>query len=380
MFQTDDGEAVTHGARRAGKILIVEDDPEVRDLLSLLLSDEGHRAIATSDGRAALDLVAQGAMIPEILLTDYNLPNGMDGLEVAAKIREALRPDLPTIILTGDISGETLSAIAERDCVQLNKPVKPAELTQTIQDLLSALPHTRAASPQPGPDPHRNADGHVIFLVDDDHNIRSAVRTLLEEGGRTVEDFPTGEAFLAAYRSGSDGCLLVDAYLPGMGGLELLRLLRASGDALPAIMITGNSDVPMAVEAMKTGAADFIEKPISAADLLGSVAHALERSADSSKQIAWQDSAAEHIAELTPRQHQVMDLVLAGHPSKNIAADLGISQRTVENHRASIMKTTGAKSMPALARLALAAAIARENKAAHADRSSPALSAAAAAE
>jgi two-component system CheB/CheR fusion protein len=120
-------------------------------------------------------------------------------------------------------------------------------------------------------------------------------------------------------------------------------------------MMTGDSDVQIAVQAMKAGASDFIEKPIGRGDLLDSVARALEQSRDSNKRAAWQEAAANHIAGLTPRQHQIMDLVLAGHPSKNIAADLGISQRTVENHRASIMTRTGAKSLPALARLALAA-------------------------
>jgi two-component system CheB/CheR fusion protein len=141
-----------------------------------------------------------------------------------------------------------------------------------------------------------------------------------------------------------------------MDGIELLRRLGDAGHRLPAIMITGNSDVPMAVQAMKAGASDFIEKPISREELIASVERALEQSRDSSKLSAWREDAANHIAGLTPRQHEIMALVLAGHPSKNIAADLGISQRTVENHRATIMKKTGSKSVPALARLALAAA------------------------
>jgi two-component system CheB/CheR fusion protein len=171
-----------------------------------------------------------------------------------------------------------------------------------------------------------------------------------------VEDFASCEAFLAAYRPGREACLLVDACLPGMSGLELLRQMNHASRQLPAIMITGNGDVRMAVQAMKAGALDFIEKPFDQSELLASVERALEQSRDSSKLSAWREAAADHIAALTPRQRQVMDLVLAGHPSKNIAADLGISQRTVENHRASIMKKTGAKSLPALARLALAAA------------------------
>jgi two-component system CheB/CheR fusion protein len=122
-------------------------------------------------------------------------------------------------------------------------------------------------------------------------------------------------------------------------------------------MITGNSDVAIAVEAMKAGASDFIEKPFSRIELLASVDRALEQSRDSGKLMAWREDAASHIAGLTPRQREVMEMVLAGHPSKNIAADLGISQRTVENHRAAIMSKTGTKSLPALARLALAAVV-----------------------
>ena len=140
-----------------------------------------------------------------------------------------------------------------------------------------------------------------------------------------------------------------------MNGVELLHRLYDRGDRLPAIVITGSSDVPIAVEAMKAGALDFIEKPITRSKLLASLNSALEQSRDSSKLVASRETAVATIASLTPRQHQIMDMVLAGHPSKNITADLGISQRTVENHRASIMDKTGTKSLPALARLALAA-------------------------
>jgi two-component system CheB/CheR fusion protein len=278
----------------------------------------------------------------------------MNGLAVMAKLRELLSPDLPVIILTGDISTEALSAIAAQRCLQLNKPVKPAEITDAIREL---LPPTIPLAARPGPikSPKTDGDARKVFVVDDDRHIREIVRAVLEDDGRTVQDFASGEAFLAAYKLGSEGCLLIDAYLPGIGGLELLQHLRAAGDLLPAIMITGSSDVPMVVQAMQSGAADFIEKPIAAADLLARLTRALEQSKDSSKLIAWQNSAAKHIGDLTPRQYEIMELVLAGHPSKNIAADLGISQRTVENHRASIMRTTETRSLPALARLALAA-------------------------
>ena len=176
------------------------------------------------------------------------------------------------------------------------------------------------------------------------------MKTVLEDAGFSVLAFPSSEAFLAAYHPGQAACLFVDAYLPGMSGLDLLRRLHDAGDRLPAIMITGNSDVPIAVQAMKAGAVDFIEKPVSRENLLTAVARAMEQARDSSKLSAWREDAAQHLAGLTARQKQIMDMVLAGHASKNIAYHLGISQRTVENHRAVIMHKTGARSLPALRR------------------------------
>jgi two-component system CheB/CheR fusion protein len=341
--------------RHTGAVLVVEDDPEIRDLLELFLQDEGHRAATAPDGVAALDLVMRGRIRPDLVLADYNLPNGMDGLQLATKLREKLQGEVPVVILTGDTSTGTAHAIARHNCVQLNKPIKLKELAQAIERLIAAAPkRTSAAAARPAPMTDEPKQP-VIFVVDDDLHIREAIRSVLEDDGRTVEDYESCEAFLDAYRPGREACLLIDAYLPGMKGLELLHRLAEDGHQMPAIMITGNSDVPTAVQAMKAGALDFIEKPISSADLLANVARALELSRDSSKLTAWRESAANHVAGLTAREHQIMDLVLAGHPSKNIAADLGISQRTVENHRASIMKKTGTKSLPALARLALAA-------------------------
>jgi two-component system CheB/CheR fusion protein len=341
--------------QRTGAVLIIEDDPEVRKLLDLLLKDQGCHTATAPDGIAALDLVVRGKIRPDLILADYNLPKGLDGLDVVEKLRAQLHRRIPVIVLTGDISTSTLRDIARHDCVQLNKPVRLKELTQAIQRLLPASRSAGHSPPVHLPTEGSNNLGQVIFVIDDDSHIRDGLRKVLEADRRTVEDFSTCEAFLEAYRPGREACLLVDAYLPGMSGLELLQHLSHSSHRLPAIMITGNGDVPMAVQAMKAGALDFIEKPFHHSELRASVDRALEQSRDSSKSLAWREAAASHIAALTPRQRQIMDLVLAGHPSKNIAADLAISQRTVETHRASIMKKTGAKSLPALARLALAA-------------------------
>ena len=336
-------------AALSGKILVIEDDPEVRELLNIFLTDEGHATAIAADGFAALDLIKRERMLPDLILSDYNLPGGMDGLHLIATLRETLGHQVPAVVLTGDISNDTLREIVRQNCIQMHKPMKLRELSQVIQRLLpQSLPGRAVARIVDG-------DAPVVFLIDDDAHIRAALREVLEDEGHSVKDFASGEAFLDAYRPGREGCLLIDATLPGISGLDVLRRLNEAGNKLPSMMITGNSDVPMAVEAMKVGISDFIEKPISHADLIACVARALDQARNAGKASAWRETAAGQVANLTPRERQIMDMVLAGHPSKNIAADLGVSQRTVENHRASIMKKTGSKSLPALARLALAA-------------------------
>jgi two-component system CheB/CheR fusion protein len=341
---------------RMGRILLVEDDPDIRDLLGQLLAAEGHAVQAAVDGQAALAILEAGRSEPDVLLADFNLPGGMSGLDVAAQVRAATGRSTPTAILTGDITAETLRRIQEADCVHLGKPVKPAEVLQQIQAL---LPYDRAliaASIPAFAHAASSDDKPLVFVVDDDDDVRSAIASVVEEDGMAVEAFNDAESFVAAYRPGREACLLIDAYLPGMSGLDLLRTLASAGWALPAIMITGRSDVTMAVQAMKCGASDFIEKPIGRLELMASITRALEQARDTSASAAWRTKATAQIATLTTRQHEIMNMVLEGRPNENIAADLGISQRTVENHRASIMKKTGAKSVPALARMALAAA------------------------
>lgn len=331
-------------AAGAAEILVIEDDPDLADLLAATLVEEGYRTATAPDGAAALDLVARGAAHPHLLLADFNLPNGMNGIQAAAKLREALGRDVPVVILTGDISTDTLRDVALLKYTQLNKPVSPAGLIGAIKALVPVF--RPVTSPTTGP---------AVFIVDDDRQVREGMRELLEDAGHTVEDFESCEAFLEAWQAVRAGCLILDAYLPGMSGLELLARLKAAGHVPPTIMITGNGDIAIAVKAMRAGALDFIEKPVTPQTLAASVARAMEYGRDAEARTAWRSDAADRLAGLTGRQREIMTMVLAGHPSKNIAADLGISQRTVDNHRASIMHKTGAKSLPALARLAAAA-------------------------
>jgi len=301
---------------------------------------------------------------PDIMIADYNLPGGLTGLQTIAEFRRARKREIPAIILTGDISTDTLRKIAQERCIQLNKPANAEELMRLVGTLLMARrrpnrhePPTKAqTSKPPAVKPNGLPSLPTIFVIDDDDVLRATMRELLALDGRKVETYSSCEAFLETFRPSDKGCLVVDAQMQGMGGLALLERLKNEKTELPAIMITGYGDVSMAVRAMKAGAVDFIEKPVDPDELIASIENALHRTLDSAKLSAWHAAAAKCIADLTPREHLVMDRVLAGQPSKNIAADLGISQRTVENHRASIMKKTGSKSIPALIRLALAAA------------------------
>lgn len=347
-------------AVRCARILVVEDDAEVRDLLEMNLSAAGYEVVTANDGVEALKLVEGDVFRVGLVISDFNLPNGMDGLRLAGKLRARLCRSVPVIILTGDISTKTLRDIAAQKCEHLNKPTSLKELIAAIQRL---VPASRAPENAPvTPIGAAATSAPVVYVVDDDSGVRHAIRDILEHDGRLVEDFADGEAFLNTYRHGRDACLLIDANLPGISGLDLLKQLKNAGSPLPAIMITGQSDVLMAVEAMKAGAADFLEKPVCGIELLAGVARAVESSHDSGKLTLWRKDAVDHLACLTRRQRQIMEMVLAGHPSKNIAADLGISQRTVENHRASIMKRAGVRSLPALARLALAAGVDPEGR------------------
>jgi len=343
-----------HGETDAGNILVVEDDPDVREIIKLLLEAEGHCVTVAVDGSEALERATSEATPPDLVIADYNLPSDVSGLDIIATLQSRLPREIPAIILTGDISTATLREIARHGYIHLNKPVKARPLTALIQSLLDKSRNSvRESAPQLVP-PLNSQKSSTVYVVDDDAMVREAMRDLLQQNGYAVEVFANGELFLQKERV--EGCLLLDARMSGISGLELIERLKADGRALPTIMITGSGDVATAVQSMKAGAVDFIEKPIGHADLLTSIERALNRNGDATKLSHERDRALAYVASLTARQRQVMDLVLAGHPSKNIAADLGISQRTVDNHRAAIMKKTGSKSLPALIRLAIAAA------------------------
>ena len=192
--------------------------------------------------------------------------------------------------------------------------------------------------------------------MDDDEAVRESLGALLEGQGFAVAGYSSGTALLAENPAAAAACAIIDLRMPGMDGLTLLERLRASGASYPMIVATGHGDVALAVRAMKIGAADFIEKPYSNDVMLSTIWDAIRRGAPSLKS-AGESDAVRQLASLTPRERQVLEGLVAGNPNKIIAYQLGISPRTVEIHRANLVKKTGADSLSHLIRLALAAGI-----------------------
>lgn len=194
----------------------------------------------------------------------------------------------------------------------------------------------------------------TVYVVDDDHAVRESLQWLIESVGLPVETFDSAKAFLTRCETGPvRGCLVVDVRLPGVSGLDLQDQLRERGLYLPTIVITGHGDVPVAVRAMKAGALDFIEKPFSDQTLLDRIREAMDKDEQLHALRARCDVLVERYDRLTNREREVMQLVVAGRLNKQIAAELGLSHKTIEVHRAHVMDKMQADSLADLVRMAV---------------------------
>jgi FixJ family two-component response regulator len=191
-------------------------------------------------------------------------------------------------------------------------------------------------------------DSPVIYLVDDDEAVRDSLGMLFRSIGLEHEACASALDFLECYDPARHSCLVADIRMPGLSGLELQQRLNEQRSEIPIIFITGHGDVPMAVTAMKSGAADFIQKPFRDQDLIDRINKALGRDRERRKGRAEEDAIRQRIALLTPREKEVMQRVVRGHANKVIAMDLGVSQRTVELHRARVMKKLRMRSVAEL--------------------------------
>lgn len=190
----------------------------------------------------------------------------------------------------------------------------------------------------------------TVFVVDDEQAMRESLRWLIESVGLAVETFPTARDFLLAYDPSRPGCLVLDVRMPGMSGLELQEELLSRGLRIPTIILTGYAEVPMAVRALKAGAVDFMEKPFSDQLLLDRIQQAIESDRVAREAHAEIALVLDRLATLTPREREVMDLVVSGHANREVAEKLGVSPKTVEVHRAHVMDKMKVDSLAELVR------------------------------
>ncbi|MGA2564416.1 MAG: response regulator transcription factor [Steroidobacteraceae bacterium] len=193
----------------------------------------------------------------------------------------------------------------------------------------------------------------TITVIDDDDGVRNALKLLFKSLALRVVTYGSAQDFLAHYVLDQPGCLVVDVRMPGMSGLELQQELNLRGAMIPVIFITGHGDISMAVEAIQQGAFDFLSKPFQDRDLINRVQRAIEKDTANRHDIAKSDLVRQRLESLTPREREVLGLVTSGKANKAMAADLGVSQRTVEIHRARVMKKMQAKSLAQLVRMSL---------------------------
>jgi two-component system response regulator FixJ len=193
----------------------------------------------------------------------------------------------------------------------------------------------------------------TVFVVDDDEGVRDSLRFLLKSVGLATKTLGSATEFLDSYDVDQPGCLILDVRMPAMSGLELQQQLNVRGATIPVIFITGHGDIPMAVEAMQHGAFDFLQKPFRDQDLIDRLQKALAKDAHNRAELKQRDQIRSRFDTLTPREHEVLVLMVRGLPNKIMAAELGVSQRTVEIHRARVMEKTEAGSLAHLVRMYL---------------------------
>jgi RNA polymerase sigma factor (sigma-70 family) len=197
----------------------------------------------------------------------------------------------------------------------------------------------------------------TVFVVDDDENVRTSLQKLIQSVGLKSTTFPSAQHFLTAYKPNQAGCLVLDVRMPGTSGLDLQETLAAQNIKLPIVFITGHADVPTSVRAMKGNATDFIQKPFSAQTLLDAIHRALAKAEEIYEDEATKSEILRRVELLTPREKEVLALVVTGRPNKQIAAELGTSEKTIKVHRARVMKKLQAESLPHLVLLSQAVGI-----------------------
>ena len=339
----------------ASTILLVEDDSILLHEMATLLDEEGYQVVPVASALSALAAISgpRGAR-PDLIICDHDLGPGMTGLDLIRLIRADREAAIPAVIVSGDNSITTVRKI-EAGCAQhLVKPVTTANLLATIQSLVGAASSTShggtpsiALSATHQSRPPMDCE---IGVIEDDRPVREALQLMLEAEGYRVTPYGSGEAFFADPHRGKYRCLIIDVTLPGLGGIEIQARLKSESTAIPTIFVTGQTDLPTAVSAVRAGAVDFLRKPVRVEELLDRVRRAFSiRPAINGDTPS--PAVEARLATLTTRERQVLEGMLNGMSTKVIAASLDISDRTTEHHRQSIMRKMGVRSLATLVRM-----------------------------
>ena len=202
----------------------------------------------------------------------------------------------------------------------------------------------------------------TVYVVDDDPEVLKAVERLLESAGLSVATFTSARQFLGQYEHSAPGCLVLDLAMPGLGGLELQRVLETRASPLPIVFLTGRGDIAKSVQAMKHGAADFLTKPVDDADLIAAIHDALAKDQLVRRANVEREHVAKCLATLTERERQVLEKIVAGRLNKQIAAELGTVEKTIKFHRGNLMRKMGVRVVADLVKMAERAGVGRAPK------------------
>jgi two-component system CheB/CheR fusion protein len=339
-------------------IMVIEDDPALLGDLAMMVDSEGYRVVSMRRGEDAVAAISQAHRPwPSVIVTDYNLGSGMTGVEAVKAIREVVGREVPALILSGDKSPATMAVIEEGGSRYLGKPVKAQVLLDILESMIvegvpgwekrepAHAPSIAVVPPQP-----RLKMEYDVAIVDEDISVGEALSLALEQEGYDVVLYATGEAYEENAAQIKARCIVLDLDLPDDDGIALISRFKTEQPDVPIICMTARGELSKAVKAMQAGAADVLEKPISGPQIALSIVHAIARLPDRGMALERPKVEAD-LAKLTTRERQVLDGVLSGKPNKVIANELGISQRTTEHHRASLMAKLGVKSLAALVRL-----------------------------
>jgi two-component system CheB/CheR fusion protein len=331
--------------KREGTVLVIAQDREIRETIELTLESVGYCALAFGESQEALNTRCW----PDLIVCDQYLSNGVSGAELVARLRRKLQRLIPAVVMVDNEAAVASFSVLKNNIAALKTPIAGPRLIAALDEMLAGERDTPRGDGVGAPE-------RSVAVIDPEHSMRGFLLHALASEGYRVTVLNDVDEYLAddCHR---DDCLILDVDRQGRACLEGVTQLKKAGVLTPIIVVSGHADVGLAVRAMKDGASDIAEKPLTHHEIMVAVRRAVDNPPpEPSAQSASATTPAidtSKLGHLTPRQRQILDMVLAGQPSKNIAADLSISQRTVEAHRAAIMRKMGSRSLPMLVRIVL---------------------------